>query len=311
MDKATVIITGGNSGLGYACAKDIASSSTDYTVVLACRNQQRAESAVNRLRQETGNANVYWLILDLASLTSIRSFCAAYQGENYPPLYSIVCNAGFNLGKKLEYTQEGYEATFGVCHLGHYLLVNLLLGQMVDHGRVLYVSSDVHRTKFSHRQTTFTDAYAVAHPAPGGPEMQHYAVAKTCVILGAYEMARRLDAQTSTHITVNAFNPGMMTDTNIWPYPRNKILRRIVQAGLDVTALALRQRSTSVRSAKTLAGLVTQPRYQGVTGKYVYYLGPSYPSSDATYDLDAAKKLWRQSADMVHLKASESLLSLT
>ena len=127
MEKRTVIVTGGNSGLGYQCAKNIAMKDKDYTLVLACRNPEKAARAIQDMKAETGNENIHSVALDLASLESVRAFKELYKKENFPPLYSIVCNAGLNR-TPLEYTKDGFEMTFGVCHLGHFLLAKLLKG---------------------------------------------------------------------------------------------------------------------------------------------------------------------------------------
>ena len=106
MEKRTVIVTGGNSGLGYQCAKNIAMKDKDYTLVLACRNPEKAAKAIQDMKAETGNENIHSVALDLASLDSVRAFKALYKKENFPPLYSIVCNAGLNR-TPLEYTKDG------------------------------------------------------------------------------------------------------------------------------------------------------------------------------------------------------------
>ena len=67
--KRTIIITGGNTGLGYSCARYIAGSSNDYTIMIACRNVQKGNDAAEKLKEKTGNPNIYVLELDLASLT--------------------------------------------------------------------------------------------------------------------------------------------------------------------------------------------------------------------------------------------------
>ena len=90
MEKRTVVITGGNSGLGYKCAKNIAVSDKDYTVVIACRNPDKAATATKSVQQETGTPNIYTLVLDLASLESIRGFNNVFCQEKYPPLYSLL-----------------------------------------------------------------------------------------------------------------------------------------------------------------------------------------------------------------------------
>ena len=69
-----MIVTGGNSGLGYQCAKNIAMKDKDYTLVLACRNPEKAAKAIQDIKTETGNKNIFSVALDLASLDSVRTF---------------------------------------------------------------------------------------------------------------------------------------------------------------------------------------------------------------------------------------------
>lgn len=90
-NEKTIIITGGNSGLGYACAKNIAEADKNNHVILACRNASKAQDAVNSLMKETNNNNITFLELDLASLASVRNFVAEFSISNYPPLYALVC----------------------------------------------------------------------------------------------------------------------------------------------------------------------------------------------------------------------------
>jgi len=70
----SVVITGGNAGLGFHCAKNVALQDVTAHVVLGCRSPERAEQAADRLRRETGNPNVLAVPLDLADLGSVRSF---------------------------------------------------------------------------------------------------------------------------------------------------------------------------------------------------------------------------------------------
>src|SRR6478736_5116862 len=146
----TVVITGGNSGLGYECAKTLLSASdATWHVILACRDANRAQGAVDQLTADVAAAGrVEAMSLDLASLASIRAFAADLTNmlsvKVIPPLHAIVCNAGVNPGPTLSTTADGFESTFGVNHLGHFLLVNELLPTLQPPGRVVVVASGVH-----------------------------------------------------------------------------------------------------------------------------------------------------------------------
>jgi len=310
VEQRTVIITGANSGLGRASARFIASEDPNYTVVLACRDASKAAEACTSLRQETGNEHIVPMIVDLSSLESVRQLRDTFDAANLPPLYSLVCNAGFNKAGKIEYTQDGYESIFGVCYLGHFLLANLMLSRMVDHGRLALVSSDLHRAGSRHEPAEFTDAYALAHRPGPKRTMIVYNVTKLCIILAGYEMAQRMKSETGTDITVNVLNPGLMADTNIWPGPHTGVGGALMHAGLNLMGVALRERSSAAMSGRTLANMVTSPDYEGLTGKYIAFNGDLQESSPASYDQDAARKLWRQTVDLVHMTQDDTPLRL-
>ena len=147
LPRQTVIVTGGNSGLGYGCASALLSASPLWHVIIACRDPGRAQKAVELLREcARPGARVETMALDLASLASVRSFAAKVEDRlkagELPPLHGLVCNAAVQGART--FTADGFESTFGVSHLGHYLLVNLLVPFMEKPARIAVVASGVH-----------------------------------------------------------------------------------------------------------------------------------------------------------------------
>ncbi len=140
----TAIITGGNGGLGYECARVIAAASPQWQVIIAARDHAKSEEAARSIIAATGNSNVAAIDLDLGSLDSVRRFAAGFAARGLPPIGAIVCNAGIQTVRELTFTAEGYETTFAVNHLGHFLLVNLLLRYLSDRARIVIVSSGTH-----------------------------------------------------------------------------------------------------------------------------------------------------------------------
>lgn len=312
MEKRTVIITGGNSGLGYQCAKSIAGESRNYTIVIAARNLIKANKATDQLRADTGNTNIHTLELDLASMESIRQLHEDYCARQYPPLYGLVCNAGIHHDERSPQTVDGFESTFGVNHLGHFLLANLMLTEMVDNGRIVFVSSDTHDPArfFPYDTPTFTSAKSLAYPHSGKiGSMELYATSKLCNILCAYEMAARIAVETDKKITVNAYNPGLMTDTNFFAPNVNPVVKTIMTGVVTTLAILLRKLSNSKKSGKALADLITDVKYERTTGKYIDR-GKEVASSKTSYDKLAAKKLWDESAQLVHLNQTETILTI-
>ncbi|XP_055609939.1 retinol dehydrogenase 12-like [Uranotaenia lowii] len=140
------IITGSNTGLGYETAKALVSR--EATVIMACRDMEKANNAIENIRKITKNGELIPLQLDLASFDSTRKFAAEIKAK-YPTFDCLINNAGLGI-ETPQYTQEGYELHCGVNHLGHFLLFDLLKDNIKNsNARVVVVSSKLHeiRTK--------------------------------------------------------------------------------------------------------------------------------------------------------------------
>jgi light-dependent protochlorophyllide reductase len=307
----TVIITGGNSGLGYQCAKAIAQSERGWHIIIASRNLDRVDSAINKLITETAYPHIQGLEMDLASLQSVRHFVQQLPQLNLPSLKGLVCNAGIQILSGNTYTEDGFETTFGVNHLAHFLLVNLLLPQMDENSRIVFVSSGTHDPALKSGMPA--PRYESPHQMAFPPEINataniteigqcRYTTSKLCNLLCTYELARRLQRD-RLEISVNAFEPGLMLDTqlgrdytakaklallfkNFWPF-----LREILKF----------QNSQSV--GQTLALLISNPDLDGVTGKYFDGLRQRQ-SSPESHDERKALELWNESKVLVGLKES-------
>ena len=154
LNGKTILITGGNVGLGYEAAKDFARRKGN--VVLACRNTEKGEEAVASISKATGNDKVTCLELDLASLSSVKNFISEVQSK-YESIDILVCNAGVWVPmEKGVKTKDGFEIHFGVNHLSHLLIAKSLIPQLEkrtnnngddnnnsENGRVVWVSSSL------------------------------------------------------------------------------------------------------------------------------------------------------------------------
>jgi NAD(P)-dependent dehydrogenase (short-subunit alcohol dehydrogenase family) len=326
----TVILTGGTSGLGYACAGTIAASHPDWHIIIASRNQLQGTRVVNTLKNKTGNQQIEWMPLDLASLASIRAFAREVAVRDLPPLHAVVCNAGLQVISGMTYTQDGFETTFGVNCLGHFLLVNMLLRQLVAPARIVFVSSDAHipasKKTFMSRIIAATppryrDARALAWPeqypdaeergeSPQVVGMRRYSTSKLCDVLYAYELARRLQSEgysTPEHpITVNAFNPGFTPGTGL-----SRDYGAFMRFGWNVFLPLLRPMMPGVKSpdasGKALARLVLDPALEKISGKYFDGM-EERASSEESYDQQKARELCDTSAEVVKLQPTETIL---
>lgn len=307
--EKTFIITGGNSGLGYQCALDIAKSGKGNHVVIACRNLEKGNKACANLILETDNANISVLPLDLASFESIRNFCETFSNSKYPPLYGLVCNAAANFSDSSKKTKDGIDITFGVNHLGHFLLANLLVSSMiVNGGRIVFVSSDRHNPfKWMIKDFVYTDALHLAYPNKDRNSSWKYSMSKLCNLYCTYEMSNRLK-ETGYDVTVNAFNPGYMPETGL-NGSRHTLLQKISDKITPAFAFLLGTLGSLEKSSRQLAEMITSPDYENVTGKY-FDRGKEVRSSEQSYNREKSENLWNKSVELTHLQQSETLVDL-
>lgn len=139
----TFIVTGANTGIGLEIASTLAARRA--RVLLACRDEAKAETAINGIRLKTPEANLAFLPLDLADLTSVRD--AAKLAEKEPRVDVLVNNAGVQ-GPKLKRTAQGFELTFGVNHLGCFAFTVLMLPRLTETSgsRIVVTSSGLHKS---------------------------------------------------------------------------------------------------------------------------------------------------------------------
>jgi light-dependent protochlorophyllide reductase len=318
----TAIITGGNTGLGFECARALAES-RDWHVVIACRDAEKGREAVERLAQ-AGCKDIEAMTLDLASLESVRNFARDYAAESRPPLRAIVCNAATQIVTGRTYTDDGFETTFAVNHLAHFLLVNLMLAQMAPPARIVVVSSGTHDPA----QTTgmpppvYRSARYLARPDEdskplddprGTAGRRAYTTSKLCNVLFTYELERKLRAEKAVgsngrSITVNAFDPGLMPGTGL-ARDYGRLARFAWRFVLPVLRPFVPNVNSAARSGRALANMVTHPRFERISGKY-FQGSRDVPSSKDSYDPVIATELWESSASMVKLAPDETVLRL-
>lgn len=197
------LITGANTGIGYTTALELAR--LGWHVFVACRSPERAEGAIGRMLAEVPNAKVELLALDLADLASVRSCADQFLARNLP-LSLLVNNAGVAGSRGI--TPSGFELAFGINHVGHFLLTQLLLPclKAAAPSRVITVASQAHRAA---RGIDWTSVRKRTKTAVAYTE---YAVSKLANILFNAELARQLEG---TGIHTYALHPGVVA-SDIW-----------------------------------------------------------------------------------------------
>jgi NAD(P)-dependent dehydrogenase (short-subunit alcohol dehydrogenase family) len=280
LDGRTIIVTGGNSGIGKEAAAELAAVGAQ--VVIAARNRAKGEAALVEIKERTGSDRVELADLDLASMASIRAFADAFLAS-HDRLDVLLNNAGLTLRRRSE-TLDGFETTFGVNHLGHFLLTSLLRDRLVASApsRVVNVSSDAHR--YARRGLDFDDLMSTKRYRP----WITYARSKLANILFTRELARRLDG---TGVTANCLHPGFVA---------SNFAREGDTGALGNVAMILgRPFAVSVATgAQTSVFLASSPNVDGVTGQYFAKSTLAKPSAAANDD-EAARRLWTVSEDLV------------
>ena len=277
-----IVITGGNAGLGLATAHGVAQ--TGGHVILAVRSLEKGAAAMAAVQASVPNASIETMLLDLASLASIRSFVSTL-GTRFGALDVLINNAGVTMKDRV-LTSDGFETTFGVNHLGHFALTTLLHDQLAvaNAPRVVVVASDAHR--FARSGLDFEDLQSEKRYR----FMRAYGASKLANILFTREAARRWSA---AGITVNCLHPGFVATR----------LGRDGDGGRigDIIAPLLKPFAKSPeRGAQTSIFLATAPTVQGATGEYYVKCAPKQPSARARDD-DAARRLWDVSKELVAL----------
>jgi len=193
-----IIITGPTTGIGVESARILAL--TKAHIILAARSEQKGRELEKNLKEQTKNEKIEWLPLDLEDLNSVKKFSELFLAKNLPLNY-LLLNAGMQTGE-LQKTPQGFEKTFGVNHVAHFYLTNLLLDKLKASApsRIVIVSSSLH----TRGVVNFDDLNSEKGKFPG---FQVYSNSKLLNALFAKELARKLEG---TKVTVNFLHPGVI-----------------------------------------------------------------------------------------------------
>jgi light-dependent protochlorophyllide reductase len=301
MAERTALITGATSGLGLRAAAEL-SRDPAWHVVVTGRDLERTQASASQIGAEARS-------LELGSLEDVRRFADDFGDRDRPPLRALVCNAGLQFLGESAPSMDGYDATFAVNHLGHFLLVGLLLEQLATPARVVIVSSGTHdpaqRTGMPEPRYTSAAELAVSgsgwssgdSPAVAG--RRRYTTSKLCNVLFTYELERRFGGE---GITFNAFDPGLMPGTGLArDYPAYQQLAwRFLMPALT---LFMSNVNTPQRSARALVALLNDPALEAVSGRY--WSGRKQVDSSAdSHDPAKGADLWKASLELTGLDTS-------
>lgn len=264
------LVTGANRGIGRATAEGLARLGA--RVLLLCRDRELGEAARREIIAATGHDAVELYVADFAVQAEIRRVAAEIRAA-HQRLDVLVNNAGAFFLHRTK-TVDGIEATFGVNHLGPFILTNELLPllQAAAPARVVVIASE------AHQRVTDPEDWESVKSYNG---ITAYGRSKLANVMFAYDLAHRLEG---TGVTVNACHPG-------------RVNTKILADGFDrwwtrwAWPIAQKFLITAEEGAKTPLHLATSSDLDGVTGRYYKDLRPA-TSSLVSHDAVIGARLW-------------------
>lgn len=204
-----MIVTGGNSGIGFELCKEL-SGKYKATVILAARNSDGGRIAVDSIQKAFPEADIRFELLDLSSFLSVCTFVKKIT-KTFPNVYAIVNNAGI-FYQPPTLTKDGFEITFQTNYLAPFLLTTNLLPLLKDEARIVNVASQAQSCV-----TEFPQAdYHLAYPDTSVARFESYFYSKFCLVLWSVKLSNLLkEFEKEKQISVHCVDPGNV-ETNIF-----------------------------------------------------------------------------------------------
>ncbi len=278
MKNKTVIVTGGNAGIGYETALGIAKLGA--TTYIISRDETKAKAAVEQLKAESHNLAIDYFIADFSSQKSVRQVAERIK-QKLTVIDVLVNNAG-GVYPSFALSEDGLEMTIATNHFGPFLLTNLLLPliEKSSEGRIVNVSSRSHyRGKIDFESFTKEKGYFV---------MKAYEQSKLANVLFTSVLAERLK---SKNITVNSLHPGVVK-TDIGKKGTPAYIRWFWSMFTFLGGISVED------GAKTSIYLASSNEVKNVTGKY-FDLCKVKEESALAKDKNLAKQLWAETERLI------------
>lgn len=264
IEESTIMVTGATDGLGRHVALDLAGRGA--AVLPHGRSRERCESALEETRRDTGNERSSYYLADFSSLAEVRALAEKVLSER-DRLDGLINNAGVISGERKE-SEDGYELTFAVNYLSHFLLTNLLLPLMRDSAPACVVNvASAAQSPVDVDDVMMEREYE---------SMRAYSQSKLAQIVFTFERAERLSG---TGVSANALHPASLMDT------------KMVHEAFGYTM------STVEEGAEAAVRLAVSPELEGVTGRYFDGQRESRANRQAN-DAGARKRLWDLSENL-------------
>jgi len=272
------IITGAASGMGRIAARELACRGA--TIVMNDREVDEGHQARADIIKLSGNDKVEFVACDMGEFDQVRSF-ANHVLKNYLRIHVLINNAGLT-DPEYRVNKEGIEQHLAIMHLGHYLLIQLLLERLRESvpSRIIQISSDAHKAGPG---IDFDDMNCEKlwkgkrYSNPGA--FQAYHRAKLAMVYATYELAERF---AGSGVTINAVSPGYFVNTNIFRH-----VRGILKFGVKLMRPFF---TDPERAALTYVLLASSPETQSASGKYWEHCREK-ASSPMSRDKDLRQKI--------------------
>lgn len=283
------IVTGANTGLGFETAKVLAGKG--MKVIMACRNQEKAQAAKQSILKEHPAADPEIMIVDLSRLKSVRDFAQAFLSA-YNRLDLLINNAGIMIPPYSK-TKDGFESQMGINYFSHFLLTGLLFNTIARtvNSRIVTLSSNAHKNG----NINFEDLQW----EKGYSRMKAYSQSKLACLMFAYELQRKIERAGLKTLSVAA-HPGVSL-TELVRY----IPGWLLFLGRPVTALMTHSPEKAALPI-LLAALdkdVKGGEYFGPQGRNEWKGKPGKAeSTPLSHNTEIAGKLWKVSEELTGIK---------
>ncbi len=282
MKDRVCIVTGANSGVGFAAAKRLALGGAH--VVMICRNAEKAEAARAEVTK-LGPGAVDIVLADLASLVDVRRVAAELL-ERYPKIHVLINNAGIHSTTRTQ-TSDGYETAFAINHLASFLLTRLLLERLRESApaRIIQVNSQGHRFN----GLDVDDVHWERRRYTGN---RSYGASKTAQLMTVWDLAEQLEG---TGVTVNAMHPGSVhsnvgsNNGALYPCFKGNVTDRTLME-VDV-------------SGESIYWLAADSALNDVNGHFFNLTIDEKPAPHAL-DRDVGRRVWEISEELTGLAGS-------
>ena len=286
MEGKTVVITGGNAGIGKATAINLAKQGAE--ILITSRSERKAKAAVEEIKSASKNENIDFVLINLIDQESVKKAAVEIKTK-CSKIDVLINNAGCYLSE-LELSPQGIEGQFATNHIGHFLLTNLILDNIKAAGKARIINL----ASIAHKYTRELNLDDINYEKEEYGGWKSYSRSKYCNILFTNELAKRLEG---TGITANAVHPGGV---------RTEIAEKNANWFTKLGWIVMKPFMVTVEEgAKTSIHLASSPEVEGETGGYWVKCKKHFSNRPSQEEANW-KALWKKSEELVGQEFPES-----